>query len=120
MIAAPRAEKGDREASISGRDNLNTIRLIEAGYRSAAEHRTVRLDEIPLLWPKRLPVPSGSVDSVVRGYLCGLDCGQLISLAGEVPGTPRYRGSNRDPLAADAQIGTCVRFRLRVRRSQSR
>ena len=38
----------DREPSISGRDNLSTLRLIEAGYRSAAERRTVRLDEIPL------------------------------------------------------------------------
>ena len=36
----------DREPSISGRDNLSTLRLIEAGYRSAAERRTVRLDEI--------------------------------------------------------------------------
>ena len=35
----------DREATISGRDNLKTMRLIEAGYRSAAERRTVRLDE---------------------------------------------------------------------------
>ncbi len=38
----------DREPSISGRDNLATLRLIEAGYRSAAERRTVRLDEISL------------------------------------------------------------------------
>lgn len=36
----------DREASISGRDNLHTLRLVEAGYRSAQERRTVRLDEI--------------------------------------------------------------------------
>ncbi len=36
----------DREPSISGGDNLHTLRLIEAGYRSAAERRTVRLDEI--------------------------------------------------------------------------
>jgi predicted dehydrogenase len=33
--------------SIAGRDNLDTLRLVEAGYRSAAEKRTVRLDEIP-------------------------------------------------------------------------
>lgn len=38
----------DREPSIGGRDNLRTLRLIEAGYRSAAERRTVRLDELPL------------------------------------------------------------------------
>jgi len=38
----------DREASISGRDNLKTMRLVEAGYLSAAERRTVRLDEIAL------------------------------------------------------------------------
>jgi predicted dehydrogenase len=36
----------DREPSISGTDNLQTLRLIEAGYLSAAERRTVRLDEI--------------------------------------------------------------------------
>lgn len=38
----------DREATISVRDNLQTMRLVEAGYRSAAERRTVRLDEITL------------------------------------------------------------------------
>ena len=38
----------DREPSISGRDNLHTLRLVEAGYRSAAERRTVRLDEISI------------------------------------------------------------------------
>ncbi len=37
-----------REPSISGRDNLETLRLVEAGYLSAAERRTVRLDEISL------------------------------------------------------------------------
>ncbi len=36
----------DREPSISGRDNLQTLRLIEAGYLSAAERRTIRLDEV--------------------------------------------------------------------------
>jgi predicted dehydrogenase len=38
----------DREPSISGRDNLQTLRLIEAGYLSAAERRTIRLDEVTL------------------------------------------------------------------------
>jgi len=34
------------EPAISGRDNLNTMALVEAGYRSAAEHRAVALKEI--------------------------------------------------------------------------
>jgi predicted dehydrogenase len=34
------------EPSISGRDNLGTLRLVEAAYRSAAERRAVRLDEV--------------------------------------------------------------------------
>ena len=42
-----RAIETGSEPSIGGRDNLGTMRLIEAGYRSAAERRTVRLDEIP-------------------------------------------------------------------------
>ncbi len=51
----------DREATISGRDNLHTMRLIEAGYRSAAERRTVRLDEITLAGPGTSAVtPAGS------------------------------------------------------------
>lgn len=33
--------------AISGRDNLKTMALVEAGYRSAAEHRAVALSEIP-------------------------------------------------------------------------
>jgi len=32
--------------SISGRDNLDTLRLVEAAYRSADERRTVRLEEV--------------------------------------------------------------------------
>jgi predicted dehydrogenase len=36
-----------REPSISGRDNLHTLRLVEAAYRSASEGRTIRLDEVP-------------------------------------------------------------------------
>jgi predicted dehydrogenase len=32
--------------AISGRDNLKTMALVEAGYRSAAEHRAVALKEI--------------------------------------------------------------------------
>ena len=38
-------ETGD-EPSISGRDNLDTMRLVEAAYRSAEERRTVRLSEV--------------------------------------------------------------------------
>ncbi len=38
----------DREPSISGRDNLHTLRLVEAGYLSAAERRTVRIEEVAL------------------------------------------------------------------------
>lgn len=43
-----RAIEDEREPSISGHDNLRTLRLVEAGYRSAAERRTIRLDEIEL------------------------------------------------------------------------
>jgi predicted dehydrogenase len=42
-----RAIELDREPAISGRDNLGTLRLIEAGYLSAQERRTVSLAEIP-------------------------------------------------------------------------
>lgn len=35
-------------ASISGRDNLHTLRLVEACYLSAAQRRTVSIEEIPL------------------------------------------------------------------------
>jgi predicted dehydrogenase len=34
------------EPAISGRDNLKTMALVDAGYRSAAEHRAVALKEI--------------------------------------------------------------------------
>lgn len=34
------------EPEISGRDNLGTMALVEACYRSVAEHRAVRIDEI--------------------------------------------------------------------------
>lgn len=34
------------EPAIGGRDNLRTMALVEAAYRSAAEHRAVELDEI--------------------------------------------------------------------------
>jgi predicted dehydrogenase len=42
-----RAIETGGEPSISGRDNLRTLRLVEAAYRSAEERRTVRLEEIP-------------------------------------------------------------------------
>lgn len=42
-----KAIETDTEPSISGADNLHTLRLVEAAYRSAAERRTVRLEEIP-------------------------------------------------------------------------
>ena len=35
-----------REPEINGRDNLNTMALVDAAYRSAAEHRAVDLAEI--------------------------------------------------------------------------
>ena len=35
-----------REPAISGRDNLDTMALVDACYRSATEHRAVTLDEI--------------------------------------------------------------------------
>ena len=34
------------EPAINGQDNLQTMALVEACYRSAAEHRAVTLDEI--------------------------------------------------------------------------
>jgi hypothetical protein len=36
----------DREPVISGRDNLHTMALVEAGYRSLEEHRPVAVKEI--------------------------------------------------------------------------
>jgi predicted dehydrogenase len=38
-------EKGS-EPEISGRDNLKTMALVDAGYKSAVEHRAVKLSEI--------------------------------------------------------------------------
>ena len=35
----------DREPLTSGRDNLDSIRIVMASVRSSEEHRTVRLDE---------------------------------------------------------------------------
>ena len=35
-----------REPSIAGRDNLNTMALVEACYRSLEEHRPVALAEM--------------------------------------------------------------------------
>ncbi len=34
------------EPLVGGRDNLKTMALVEAGYRSLDEHRPVRIDEI--------------------------------------------------------------------------
>ncbi len=67
-----RAIETDSEPSISGRDNLRTLRLVEAGYRSAAERRAVPLTEFPLpsdgpdaprseaVEPARTPLPAGA------------------------------------------------------------
>ncbi|HEX7291250.1 MAG TPA: Gfo/Idh/MocA family oxidoreductase [Conexibacter sp.] len=46
MAQLLRAVEGGGEPEISGRDNLKTMALIEAAYRSAAERRTVELQEI--------------------------------------------------------------------------
>ena len=40
------ALENEEAPAISGRDNLKTMALVDAAYRSAAEHRAVRLDEI--------------------------------------------------------------------------
>jgi hypothetical protein len=42
LIAIERGE----EPEIGGRDNLNTMALVDAAYLSAAEHRAVSPDEI--------------------------------------------------------------------------
>jgi hypothetical protein len=34
------------EPAISGRDNLHTMALVDAAYRSASEHRAVAMKEI--------------------------------------------------------------------------
>jgi predicted dehydrogenase len=34
------------QPAIGGRDNLKTMALVDAAYRSASEHRAVRLAEI--------------------------------------------------------------------------
>ncbi len=40
------AVEGSHEANLTGRDNLLTMALVDACYRSAEEHRAVRIDEI--------------------------------------------------------------------------
>jgi predicted dehydrogenase len=40
------AVEEDREPELNGLDHLRSIRLAEAGYRSAAERRSVSLSEI--------------------------------------------------------------------------
>jgi predicted dehydrogenase len=46
MAQLMRAVEEDREPEIGGADNLRTMALVEAAYRSVAEHRAVALDEI--------------------------------------------------------------------------
>ena len=36
----------DEQPAICGRDNLNTMALVEAAYQSAEEHRAIELKEI--------------------------------------------------------------------------
>jgi predicted dehydrogenase len=48
MAQLMRAVEDGTEPEISGRDNLHTLACVEACYRSIAEERTVRLDEIVL------------------------------------------------------------------------
>jgi predicted dehydrogenase len=50
-FAGPMAElllalEEDREPTLGGRDNLHTMALVDACYRSAREHRAVALSEI--------------------------------------------------------------------------
>ena len=46
MASLMEAIQTDSEPVTSGRDNLGTLRTVFAAYRSAAEERTVRLEEI--------------------------------------------------------------------------
>jgi predicted dehydrogenase len=46
MAELLRAVEEKVEPNLSGRDNLRTMALVDACYKSAAEHRAVRLDEI--------------------------------------------------------------------------
>ena len=46
MAELLRAIEEDREPTISGRDNLGTMALVEAAYRSAREHRAIELAEM--------------------------------------------------------------------------
>lgn len=46
MAELLRAIEEDREPTISGRDNLGTMALVETAYRSAREHRAVALSEM--------------------------------------------------------------------------
>jgi predicted dehydrogenase len=45
MVQLMRAVEDGAEPEISGRDNLRTMALVEACYRSAAEGRAVTPDE---------------------------------------------------------------------------
>jgi predicted dehydrogenase len=46
MAELLRAMETGSEANLSGRDNLHTMALVDACYRSAEEHRAVEIDEI--------------------------------------------------------------------------
>lgn len=46
MASLMEAISGETEPETSGRDNLNTLRIVHAAYLSAAENRSVRLEEI--------------------------------------------------------------------------
>jgi predicted dehydrogenase len=48
MASLMEAIQTDGTPATDAADNLQTLRVIEAAYRSAAEHRSVRLDEIAL------------------------------------------------------------------------
>jgi predicted dehydrogenase len=66
-----RAIETDDEPSISGRANLRTLRLIEAGYRSAAERRAVPLTEFPLPSDGPHGSLSEALEPAVRSLLAG-------------------------------------------------
>ncbi|HZC27979.1 MAG TPA: Gfo/Idh/MocA family oxidoreductase, partial [Actinopolymorphaceae bacterium] len=48
MVELQAAVDEGREPLTSGRDNLQTLRVVRAAYRSAEEGRAVRIDEVPV------------------------------------------------------------------------